>query len=384
MAARNICVGVENGFHKCCSWTPLYYTHQRSLQGSINSMSTGHGHPGTDAQPAAKRELSSNPPGGQAIAAARVQFTAGAASTPPAGAEAGSILDNTGKRAEIVEEHRSSVESNVKSPARLDALLSCVPYRGALLRWYQSQPRSVQLSLRVLASWLTCWTVHLGSDKLFQLLGYNFRAELGHHAAVHISNRVVSSLNGIVSGSLAVYMVLIKRAFERDTVSVYPREMDTLWSWLLGYQLYDLLAEYIGGHTPQSIWIHHSMAVLACVVALTHRHCCFYPVSFTCTEFTVIPANAYFWMKTLLLDQRYPRLFRSVEFARMLSYWIMRLFCGPLALYHGWRLGDLPRLWSERKHWIVPFSLVLAVPLVSVLNVHWTILMTRSFFYPKQ
>jgi len=51
--------------------------------------------------------------------------------------------------------------------------------------------------------------------------------------------------------------------------------------------------------------------------------------------------------------------------------------------HHGWQLGDLSRMWTERKSFIVPVLCSLNVGVISALNVHWTLLMTKLFIRSK-
>jgi hypothetical protein len=176
-----------------------------------------------------------------------------------------------------------------------------------------------------------------------------------------------------------MHAVFVARHFDSDTLFAFPPSLDALWSIMLGYELYDFLAEFLGGGTHWSIWVHHSIVVVGLVISLHFRQAAFYPLVFTMTEVTVVTANLHFWLKTLGLDKALHRVVLANDVARVALYWGLRLFLGPWVFWRGHSLGQLRPLFTQTAHWLIPFFVLFNVLALSGLNAFWTYKLTRNF-----
>lgn len=69
--------------------------------------------------------------------------------------------------------------------------------------------------------------------------------------------RIVSTAHGVGVGLFAAYIVMWKRCFSKECFFTYPKGLDTCFSAMLGYNIYDLVTMYLGGDRDVGMWIHH-------------------------------------------------------------------------------------------------------------------------------
>ncbi|KAJ1916087.1 hypothetical protein IWQ60_008220 [Tieghemiomyces parasiticus] len=183
---------------------------------------------------------------------------------------------------------------------------------------------------RIGKAFLAYSALHLVVEKLFvPRLDPRAVAHLSRSDRIELVEKIPSTVNGLVSGLLGMYVIHVQRGFRGDVFKPYPRLLDRLFSGFAGYCLYDLGIMALQANRDPAMWAHHAAGFLGATLMTVYRQAAFFPTAFMITELTVVPTNLLWYIQKLGADRSAPGVaavwYRRVAIARAVAFVALRL-----------------------------------------------------------
>ena len=194
-------------------------------------------------------------------------------------------------------------------------------------------------------------------------------------------------MNGVITGYVGIHVIWIERIFDDPRVNVFEAwspSLDFLFAVFLGYTIYDMLTMAFQSH-HWSMWIHHLLGLLGCIVVPIYKQALIYPCYFMVTEWTVIFNNLVWFVKTIRdSDAKSPSLlYVYLLHARAWSFFALRIWVGPYSVYHSivaaGGLQTVIQFWAS-LHWTASFYGIATTAMFSFFNVVWTVAIFQKAF----
>jgi len=257
--------------------------------------------------------------------------------------------------------------------------------------------------------------VHYLSEKYFiSRLDKHVVAKLDICDRIDLPEKIPSTINGLVVGTLGLYVIFWEKAFENDVVYPYPLALDLLFGSFVGYTAYDLKIMWSKPQEELSMWVHHILGLIGSTLILFKRQAAFFPALFSITEITVIPGNLVWFLQRLELKKT--KLYTIGLALRAGFFLTFRTFVAPFCYYYavsnpgpllphmntilkkysliatsrntGQLLSKLT--WEDKAQVlkanlfqleaIVPILCIFFVTIFGILNVGWTYVIVGNFF----
>ncbi|KAG8811917.1 hypothetical protein FRC17_002279 [Serendipita sp. 399] len=170
---------------------------------------------------------------------------------------------------------------------------------------------------------LVCTGVHLTSAPLWKKkLGQVRYSNLSRRDKLYLGEKTVASLNGVVSGGLALYAIA-SGSYRGNVVTPYPRSGHWALGFFSGFSLYDTTIMSLSAGEPIMMWIHHALGFVGAFLMMYYRECSYFPVAFTITEFTVLPWNAMWYLSKFDVSQS-SSVMRTLVICRAVAFLLVR------------------------------------------------------------
>eukprot|EP00002_Diphylleia_rotans_P035443 TRINITY_DN7731_c0_g1_i1.p1 TRINITY_DN7731_c0_g1~~TRINITY_DN7731_c0_g1_i1.p1 ORF type:complete len:262 (+),score=53.62 TRINITY_DN7731_c0_g1_i1:49-834(+) len=224
-------------------------------------------------------------------------------------------------------------------------------------------------------SFVFCWAAHFLADFFWRKSHPKAFYKQPFASRIEFPERIVSTLHGLIVGLGALKEVFAKKTFESGSLATrYTPSIDSLFSFSLGYEVYDIMTMLVQQNQPAAMFAHHIMCILGYIACMLSRRVAFYPVTFLITELTIVPTNINWYLKILEASPSLKFLNTNI---RLLSYLLFRT---PISAYV---IGKT----IQRNEWsslaMVPKPLlallVLNVVGMSFLNVVWSVGMVSVY-----
>lgn len=169
-----------------------------------------------------------------------------------------------------------------------------------------SQGRMKEAILTAGGSAAICTCIHLVVAPLWRkALGEQRYLALKKRERLYLAEKTVSTVNGLVSGSLALYTIA-NGQYRGDVIYPYPKAAHYALAFFSGYSIYDTAVMALGAHEPAIMWMHHLMGWFGVMGMMYYRKLSFFPVAFAISELTVLPFNLIWYLSKLNVPRTAP------------------------------------------------------------------------------
>ncbi|KAG8827002.1 hypothetical protein FRC18_009940 [Serendipita sp. 400] len=237
---------------------------------------------------------------------------------------------------------------------------------------------------------LVCTGIHLASAPLWRKkLGRARYLSLSRRDQLYLGEKTVATLNGLVSGGLALYAVA-SGSYHGNVVTNYPRSGHWALGFFSGFSLYDTTIMALSVGEPIMMWIHHCLGFGGAFLMMYYREYSFFPVAFTITELTVIPWNIMWYLSKFNIPRsssimRHLLIFRAIAFLLIrapigvttVAYAHKQTKDGIVALYRTMTKG----IGTNR---IAGRGTVINTTVFTILNLIWTLQAAKAVLSKKQ
>ncbi|PVF99692.1 hypothetical protein CPB86DRAFT_783311 [Serendipita vermifera] len=198
------------------------------------------------------------------------------------------------------------------------------------------------------ASAALCTGMHLVVSPLWRkALGEQKYLSLKRREQLYLAEKTISSINGIITGGLAVYAVA-SGSWRGDIIYPYPKSAHYALAFFTGYSIYDTSVMAIGAHEPMIMWLHHVCGVAGAAGMMYYRRLAFFPIMFAITELTVLPFNLIWYLSKFNVPRTSP-VMKLALFIRAVAFLLVRAPMGIMGLLyaHYQTRGGLVELWNR-------------------------------------
>jgi len=169
-----------------------------------------------------------------------------------------------------------------------------------------SQGRIKETLLTAGGSALVCTCIHLAVAPIWRkAVGEQRYLALKRRERLYLAEKTVSSVNGLVSGSLALY-VIASGKYRGNVIYPYPKAAHYVLAFFSGYSIYDTTVMALGAHEPLVMWAHHLLGIFGAMGMMYYRQLSFFPVAFAISELTVLPFNLIWYLSKLNVPRTAP------------------------------------------------------------------------------
>lgn len=217
------------------------------------------------------------------------------------------------------------------------------------------------------------------------LVPKSIKDKLSLRERVYLVEKVNSTINAVVLGLAGTYLILFSNTFSEDLFYAFPYQLETALCVLIAYSTYDMITMiYTDEHL--SMWVHHSISIIASLACLVFRVGTFWMSVFAITEIpaAVINLHWYYSLYEKVLgnsrNNSKSGFLVALGFLKLQSFIFFRIWVAPYSIaipilrygLYGYidRLAELPSLAS---------SMILLIPVtMGIINFSWTRAMTKK------
>eukprot|EP01095_Lingulamoeba_sp_RSL-Kostka_P012061 TRINITY_DN4722_c0_g1_i1.p1 TRINITY_DN4722_c0_g1~~TRINITY_DN4722_c0_g1_i1.p1 ORF type:complete len:375 (+),score=64.53 TRINITY_DN4722_c0_g1_i1:24-1127(+) len=217
--------------------------------------------------------------------------------------------------------------------------------------------------------------IHFASRSMWRKF-YKGYDNLSLSDRIALSEKVNSTIHGLVVGIWSINLVFIENLWKEDIIKIFPNATDWVLCFSIGYEIYDLGAMAVQRSDPLEMWIHHYAMILGYTLCMWYKRMSFCCIILLVTELTVVPSNLHWYMKIFAVKDT--RAFHFNQGLRLWSFVFFRIFTVPYIFYRVYHQFD--DMFNED---MIIILATLTIPLLlGGLNVYWT--WTLQHLYRKR